>query len=78
MNFKFIPTQRNILSVAVQRRERFVGHPAKVYSSAAQTLEPRLIAEGFVHEAKEKNARPIWGHDKESDHYYALKLTQKA
>ena len=75
MNFKWTPTQRNILSVAAQREDRCLESLPTMDGRAARTFGSRLIEAGFARELKARDGQPVWRHDKESDQDYALKLT---
>lgn len=75
MNFKFTPTQRNMLSVAAQREDRCLEPLPPMDSRAARTFGSRLIEGGFARELKAREGQPVWHHDKESDQDYTLKLT---
>jgi len=75
MNFKFTPTQRNMLSVAAQREDRCLEPTVAMDGRAVRTLGARLIEAGFARELKARDGQPVWRHDKEKDQDYALKLT---
>lgn len=75
MNFRFTPTQRNMLSVAAQREDRCLVPPSNLDGRTARSFGSRLIEARFAREFKAREAQPVWRHDKESDQDYALKLT---
>ena len=75
MNFKLTPTQCNMLSVAAQREDRCLEPAATKTDRTARTVGSRLIEAGYARELKARGSQPIWRHDKESNHGYALKLT---
>jgi len=75
MNFKLTPTQRNMLSLAVQREDRCLEPLPSMDGRTVWTFGLKLIEAGFARELKAKDGQPIWRHDKESVQNYALKLT---
>jgi hypothetical protein len=75
MNFKFTPTQRNMLSVAAQREDRCLEPLPSMDGRTVRTFGSKLIEAGFARELKARDGQPVWRHDKESDQNYALKLT---
>ena len=75
MNFKFTPTQRNMLSVAAQRKDRCLEPLPPMNGSTIRAFGARLIQASFARELKARDGQPVWRHDKESDQGYALKLT---
>ena len=75
MNFKLTPTQRNMLSVAAQRKDRCLEPLPPMNGRTIRALGSRLIEAGFARELKARGGQPVWRHDKENNHDYALKLT---
>lgn len=75
MNFKLTTTQRNMLSVAVQREDRCIEASPDLRGAGARKFATGLIDAGFAREIRAKEGMPVWRHDKESGHNYSLKLT---
>ena len=75
MNFKFTPTQRNMLSVAAQREDRCLEPLPPMNGRTIRAFGARLIEAGFARELKAGDGQPVLRHNKESDQGYVMKLT---
>ncbi len=75
MNFKLTTTQRNMLSVAAQRKDRCIGSSSDLRGSAARAFANKLIDAGLAREIRTKDDMPVWRHNKDTDRNYSLKLT---
>ena len=74
-NLKLTTTQRNMLSVAVQRQDRCIELSPGLRGSAARVFAAKLIDAGLAREMRTKDGMPAWRHNKDTGRYYSLKLT---
>jgi hypothetical protein len=75
MSTKLTDSQNAMLLAAALREDRCLAASPTLKGSAARKVAVKLIAEGLVNEVKAKGEAPVWRHDPESGHAYALKLT---
>jgi Protein of unknown function (DUF3489) len=74
-NFKFTPTQRNVLSVSAQREDRCIELSPGLRGSAARVFAAKLIDAGLAREMRTKDGLPVWRRDQDTSRDYSLKLT---
>jgi hypothetical protein len=75
MSIKFNDTQLVLLSAASQRDDHCLVPPTGPKRSQTQRAAAKLLKAGLVKEIRAKAGAPIWRHDEEAGHTYALKLT---
>ena len=75
LNFKCTPTQRNMLAVAAQRKDRCIELSPELRGNAARTFTAKLIDAGFAREMRTKDGLPVWRRDQDTSREYSLKLT---
>ena len=75
MTIKLSDTQRELLSAAAQRDDRFFRLPEGRRTAAARQAVNPLLAAGLTREVKARGDTPVWRRDKDSQCAFALKLT---
>ena len=71
-DFKCTPTQRNMLAVAAQRKDRCIELSPELRGNAARTFTAKLIDAGFAREMRTKDGLPVWRRDKDTSQEYSL------
>jgi hypothetical protein len=75
MTIKFNDTQLTLLSVALQRDDRYLVPPPYAKRGQAQRAAAKLLEAGLIKEIKTKAGVPVWRRDEETGQLYSLKLS---
>ena len=75
MNPKLTATQRNMLAVAAQRKDRCIELSPDLRGNAARVFAAKLIDAGLAREMRTKDGLPVWRRDQDTSREYSLKLT---
>jgi hypothetical protein len=75
MSIKMTDRQRQLMTAAVQRKDRLLTIPPDLKGAAVAKVATALIAGGMAEETKAKAGAPAWRHEAGSDQSCALKLT---
>jgi hypothetical protein len=71
---KLSDAQRQVLSSALQRKDRAVLLPANLKGSAAKKVIDRLLNDKFLQELRAKNDMPVWRRD-DGNRPFTLRIT---